>query len=98
MSEALNEIRQLDDGMVALWSNMRADRSKRVDRDERGFRIGDLRDDATVEACRRVIDTSLNDAVVAPEDLHIVVCGGPAGGWPFYLHAVGKSVTRKIQA
>ena len=34
----------------------------------------------------------------APEDLHIVVCGGPAGGWPFYLHAVGKSVTRKIQA
>ncbi len=32
----------------------------------------DLRDDATVEACRRVIDASLNGAVVAPEDLHIV--------------------------
>jgi len=32
-----------------------------------------------------------------PKDLHIVVCGGPAGGWPFYLHAVGESVTRKIQ-
>ena len=32
----------------------------------------DLRDDATVEACRRVIDASLNGTVVSPADLHIV--------------------------
>ena len=32
----------------------------------------DLGDDATVEACRRVIDASLNGTAVAPADLHIV--------------------------
>ena len=32
----------------------------------------DLGDEATVEACRRVIDASLNGAVVSPADLHIV--------------------------
>jgi hypothetical protein len=33
----------------------------------------------------------------APEDLHIVVCGGPAGGWPFFLHGLGgRAVTRTI--
>jgi hypothetical protein len=32
----------------------------------------DLRDDATVEACRRVIDASLNGGMVSPADLHVV--------------------------
>jgi len=32
----------------------------------------DLGDDAAVEACRRVIDASLNGAPVAPADLHVV--------------------------
>jgi hypothetical protein len=32
----------------------------------------DLRDDATVEACRRVIDASLNGGMADPADLHIV--------------------------
>jgi hypothetical protein len=32
----------------------------------------DLGDDATVEACRRVIDASLNGAAVAPADMHVV--------------------------
>jgi hypothetical protein len=33
-----------------------------------------------------------------PEDLIIVVCGGPAGSWPYYLHGGGglKAITRKI--
>jgi hypothetical protein len=30
-----------------------------------------------------------------PRDLHVVVCGGPAGSWPYYLHCMG-GVTRKI--
>ena len=32
----------------------------------------DLGDDATVEACRRVIDASLNGGLVDPADLHVV--------------------------
>jgi hypothetical protein len=32
----------------------------------------DLGDDVTVEACRRVIDASLNGTPAAPSDLHIV--------------------------
>jgi hypothetical protein len=35
----------------------------------------------------------------APEDLFAVVCGGPAGSWPYYLHGLGVAagaVTRKI--
>jgi hypothetical protein len=32
----------------------------------------DLGDDVTVEACRRVIDASLNGAPASPSDLHIV--------------------------
>ena len=31
-----------------------------------------LKDDATVEACRRVIDASLNGGMAAPADLHVV--------------------------
>ncbi len=33
----------------------------------------DLGDDATVEACRRVIDASLKGVSAAPPDLHIVL-------------------------
>jgi hypothetical protein len=33
----------------------------------------DLRDTATVEACRRVIDASLHGAVAAEADMHLVV-------------------------
>jgi len=32
----------------------------------------DLGDDATVEACRRIIDASLNGRVAAAADLHVV--------------------------
>jgi hypothetical protein len=32
----------------------------------------DLGDDAAVEACRRVIDASLNGGTAAPADLHVV--------------------------
>lgn len=35
----------------------------------------------------------------APEDFFIVVCGGPAGSWPYYLYGAGgaaKAVTRRI--
>ena len=32
----------------------------------------DLGDDAAVEACRRVIDASLNGRIAAPADLHVV--------------------------
>jgi hypothetical protein len=32
----------------------------------------DLGDDATVEACRRIIDASLNGGTAAPADLHVV--------------------------
>lgn len=33
-----------------------------------------------------------------PEDLIVVVCGGPAGSWPYYLHGGGglKAITRRI--
>jgi hypothetical protein len=59
-------------------SLLRNDRSEAMDRSPVDMAwlvleaANDLRDDATVEACRRVIDASLNGAVVAPEDLHIV--------------------------
>jgi hypothetical protein len=33
----------------------------------------DLGDHATVEACRRVIDASLNGKPVTPADLHVVL-------------------------
>jgi hypothetical protein len=33
----------------------------------------DLGDDATVEACRRVIDANLNGRPCSPSDLHIVL-------------------------
>lgn len=33
----------------------------------------DLGDDATVEACRRVIDANLNGTAASPSDLHIVL-------------------------
>ena len=32
----------------------------------------DLKDDATVEACRRVIDASLNGRMADAADLHVV--------------------------
>jgi hypothetical protein len=32
----------------------------------------DLRDDATVEVCRRVIDANLNGTPASPSDLHII--------------------------
>lgn len=36
----------------------------------------------------------------AAEDLLIVVCGGPAGAWPYYLYGGGglKPITRKIRS
>jgi hypothetical protein len=33
----------------------------------------DLGDDATVEACRRVIDATLNGTPASPSDLHVVL-------------------------
>lgn len=36
----------------------------------------------------------------APEDLFVIVCGGPAGSWPYYLYGAGgpaKAVTRRIK-
>jgi hypothetical protein len=33
----------------------------------------DLGDDATIEACRRVIDANLSGAPASPSDLHIVL-------------------------
>jgi cobalamin biosynthesis protein CobT len=33
----------------------------------------DLGDDATIEACRRVIDANLSGAAASPSDLHIVL-------------------------
>jgi hypothetical protein len=33
----------------------------------------DLRDDATVEACRRVIDANLSGALASQSDLHVVL-------------------------
>lgn len=37
----------------------------------------------------------------APEDLFVVVCGGPAGSWPYYLYGAGgpaRAITRKIRS
>jgi hypothetical protein len=36
----------------------------------------------------------------APDELFVVVCGGPAGSWPYYLYGAGgtaKAVTRRIR-
>ena len=33
----------------------------------------DLRDDATIEACRRVIDANLSGALASQSDLHVVL-------------------------
>jgi hypothetical protein len=33
----------------------------------------DLGDDATVEACRRIIDASLNGRPASPSDLHLIL-------------------------
>jgi hypothetical protein len=33
----------------------------------------DLGDDATIEACRRVIDANLSGTAASPSDLHIVL-------------------------
>ena len=59
-------------------SLLRADKSEALDQ----FSIdtawlvleaaNDIGDDATVEACRRAIDASLNGGTPAPADLHIV--------------------------
>ena len=59
-------------------SQLRNDRSEAMDRSAVDLAwlvleaANDLGDDAAVEACRRVIDASLNGAVVAPADLHVV--------------------------
>jgi len=59
-------------------SLLRDDRSEAMDRSPVDMAwlvleaANDLGDEATVEACRRVIEASLNDAVVAPADLHVV--------------------------
>ena len=59
-------------------SLLRDDRSEAMDRSPIDMAwlvleaANDLRDDATVEACRRVIDASLNGGVADPADLHIV--------------------------
>lgn len=36
----------------------------------------------------------------SPEDLFVVVCGAPAGSWPYYLYGAGgsaKAITRRIE-
>lgn len=33
----------------------------------------------------------------SPDDLLIVPCGGPAGGWPYYLYGGMQAITRKIR-
>ena len=59
-------------------SLLRNDRSEAMDRSPVDMAwlvleaANDLRDDATVEACRRVIDASLNGGVADAADLHIV--------------------------
>jgi hypothetical protein len=59
-------------------SLLRNDRSEAMDRSPVDMAwlvleaANDLRDDATVEACRRVIDASLNGGMIAPADLHVV--------------------------
>lgn len=57
---------------------LRHDRSEAMDRSPVDMAwlvleaANDLGDDAAVEACRRVIDASLNGGMVAPADLHVV--------------------------
>jgi hypothetical protein len=64
--------------MIMDSSLLRNDRSEAMDRSPVDMAwlvleaANDLRDDATVEACRRVIDASLNGGVADPADLHIV--------------------------
>jgi hypothetical protein len=59
-------------------SLLRNDRSEAMDRSPVDMAwlvleaANDLRDDATVEACRRVIDASLNGRMADTADLHIV--------------------------
>ena len=59
-------------------SLLRQDRSEAMDRSPVDMAwlvleaANDLRDDATVEACRRVIDASLNGGMADAADLHIV--------------------------
>jgi hypothetical protein len=59
-------------------SLLRNDRSEAMDRSPVDMAwlvleaANDLGDDAAVEACRRVIDASLNGGMVAPADLHVV--------------------------
>ncbi len=59
-------------------SLLRTDRSEAMDRSPVDMAwlvleaANDLRDDATVEACRRVIDASLNGGMADAADLHIV--------------------------
>ena len=60
-------------------SLLRNDRSEAMDRSPIDMAwlvleaANDLRDDATVEACRRVIDASLNHRPASPHDLHVVL-------------------------
>jgi hypothetical protein len=59
-------------------SLLRNDRSEAMDRSPVDMAwlvleaANDLRDDATVEACRRVIDASLNGGTADAADLHVV--------------------------
>ena len=59
-------------------SLLRNDRSDAMDRSPVDMAwlvleaANDLGDDATVEACRRIIDASLKGGMVDPADLHIV--------------------------
>jgi hypothetical protein len=59
-------------------SVLRNDRSEAMDRSPVDMAwlvleaANDLRDDATVEACRRVIDASLNGGMADAADMHVV--------------------------
>lgn len=59
-------------------SLLRHDRSEAMDRSPVDMAwlvleaANDLRDDATVEACRRIIDASLNGGMADAADLHVV--------------------------
>ena len=59
-------------------SLLRADNSDALDRSPVDMAwlvleaANDLRDDATVEACRRVIDATLNGGTASPADMHVV--------------------------
>jgi hypothetical protein len=56
---AVSEEPKPDKSLDAAWNVLEA--------------ANDLGDDVTVEACRRVIDASLNGTPVSPADLHIVI-------------------------